>query len=204
MKLIVGLGNPGLEYAGTRHNAGFAVIDLLANRNRIQVSKRQHRSVFGEGNIAGRRVLLARPMTYMNLSGEAVGALFRYYKLEVSDVIVIVDDVALPVGRIRLRLKGSSGGQNGLESVLRHLGTQDVPRIRVGVGAARPGDMVGHVLSRFRADDLPLMEEAYLRAAEAVELAIADSFENAMNRYNVSDEPAKGTPDSSPPSGREE
>jgi PTH1 family peptidyl-tRNA hydrolase len=130
-------------------------------------------------------------MTYMNLSGDAVAAIARYFKLEPSDVIVILDDVALPVGRVRLRLKGSAGGQNGLANILERLGTREVPRIRLGVGASKPGGMVGHVLSRFPKDQLPLMEEAYLRAAEAVECAVEDSFENAMNRYNVSEEPPK-------------
>lgn len=189
MKLIVGLGNPGAEYAGTRHNAGFEVIELLAQRRQIAVSKRTFQAVLGEGLIAGQKVILARPMTYMNLSGEAVGAITRFYKLEPSDLIVILDDVALPVGRIRLRMMGSAGGQNGLDSVLRHLGTQEVPRIRVGVGAARPGGLVGHVLSRFTKEEFPIMQESYLRAAEAVEYALQDTFENAMNTYNVSDKP---------------
>lgn len=187
MKLIVGLGNPGAEYAGTRHNAGFEVINLLARKHNISVTKRDFQSVIGDGQIEGNRVLLARPMTYMNLSGEAVAAITRFYKLEPADVIVIVDDVALAVGRIRLRLKGTAGGQNGLASVLRHLGTQEVPRIRIGVGAARPGDLVSHVLSRFRKEDMPLVEEAYVRAAEAAEFAVQNTFENAMNKYNVTD-----------------
>ena len=194
MKLVVGLGNPGAEYAGTRHNAGFAVIDLLARRHSIPVNKRDFQAVYGDGYIGGARVILARPMTYMNLSGDAVAAIVRFFKLETSDIIVILDDVALPLGRIRLRLKGSAGGQNGLANILERLGTRDVARIRLGVGAARSGQMVGHVLSRFPKDDLLLMEEAYLRAAEAVECALQDSFENAMNRYNVSDAPPKEPP----------
>jgi PTH1 family peptidyl-tRNA hydrolase len=194
MKLIVGLGNPGVEYAGTRHNAGFAVIDLLARRHNISVIKRDFQAVFGDGYITGQRVILARPMTYMNLSGDAVAAIARFFKLEPSDIIIILDDIALPVGRVRLRMKGSAGGQNGLANILQRLGTQEVPRIRLGVGAARPGEMVGHVLSRFPKEDLPLMEEAYVRAAEAVECAVQDSFENAMNRYNVSDKPPKDEP----------
>jgi len=188
--LIVGLGNPGAQYSGTRHNAGFAVVDLLARRHNISVIKRDFQAVSGDGYIESQRVILARPMTYMNLSGEAVSAIARFYKLEPADIIVVLDDIALPVGRIRLRLKGSAGGQNGLANILQHLGTQEVPRIRLGVGSAKSGDMVGHVLSRFPKDDIPLMEEAYLRAAEAVEYAVTDSFENAMNRYNVTETPA--------------
>jgi len=194
MKLIVGLGNPGPEYAGTRHNAGFEVIELLARRNQISVSRRDHQSVLGEGFVAGQKVILARPMTFMNLSGDAVGSICRFYKLEPSDVIVVVDDVALPIGRIRLRLKGSAGGQNGLDNIIKRLNTQEIPRIRIGVGAPHQGSagLVSHVLSRFRKEEIPLVEEAYLRAAEAVELCMKDSFENAMNRYNVADDtPAK-------------
>lgn len=185
MKLIVGLGNPGAEYAGTRHNVGFEVIDLLAQRHGIAVTRRSFKSVYGEGQIGGERIILARPMTYMNLSGEAVAALARYYKIDPPDMVMILDEINLPPGRLRLRFKGSAGGQNGLVSVLQHLGTQEVPRLRIGVGAAPPGDRVGHVLSRFRREDLPIMEEAYLRAADAVECAIREGFEMAMNRFNI-------------------
>jgi peptidyl-tRNA hydrolase, PTH1 family len=192
MQLVVGLGNPGAEYGGTRHNVGFAVVECLARRHGIAVRRRALRSVMGDGMIGAQRVILARPMTYMNLSGEAVGAIVRMYRLPSQHVIVVVDDIALPVGKLRLRLKGSPGGHNGLESVERHLGTQDYPRIRIGVGAARPGDMVGHVLSRFRPDERAVIEEAVERAADAIELALADGFERAMNVYNR-DDAAAGT-----------
>ena len=185
MYLRVGLGNPGQEYAGTRHNAGFEVVEELARRNNITLSKRTMQSVIGEGLISGERAILCRPLTYMNLSGDAVAAIARYYKVDTANIIVILDDVALPPGKIRLRLKGSSGGQNGLNNIIARLGTQEVPRVRVGVGAARPGALVGHVLSRFSKDELPVMQEAYTRAAEAIEIALSDSFENAMNRFNV-------------------
>jgi peptidyl-tRNA hydrolase, PTH1 family len=185
MKLIVGLGNPGAGYAGTRHNVGFEVIEILAKRHHIAVTKRNFRAVYGEGTIGDEKVLLARPMTYMNLSGEAVGAMARFYKIAPEDVIVILDDVALPPGRLRLRFKGSAGGHNGLENILRHLNTQDVPRVRLGVGSAKPGGMVGHVLSRFRKEELPLIQETEERAADAIECALAEDFELAMNRFNV-------------------
>lgn len=188
MKLIVGLGNPGASYTGTRHNVGFEVIELLAKRHNIAVTKRNFRSVYGEGMIAGEKTLLARPMTYMNLSGEAVGAIARFYKIVPEDVIVVLDDVALPPGKVRLRLKGSAGGHNGLENILKHLNTQEVPRIRIGVGAAKPGQMVGHVLSRFRQEELPLIQEAEERSADAVACILAEGFELAMNRFNVGDE----------------
>ncbi len=191
MKLIVGLGNPGAEYAGTRHNVGFEVIDILAARHHITVSKRDFRSVIGEGAIGRERVILARPSTFMNLSGEAVAAIARFYKLDAADVIVISDDVALPTGRLRLRYKGSAGGHNGLANIIAHLNTQEFARVRVGVGAARPGDLIGHVLSRFRKEELPLMQEGYERAADAVEVALADGFETAMNRFNLTDKPER-------------
>ena len=191
MKLIVGLGNPGAEYAGTRHNVGFEIIDLLARRHHIAVSKRNFKAVYGEGTIAGKKVLLIRPMTYMNLSGEAVGAIARFYKIEPADIILISDDIALPAGKLRLRLKGSHGGHNGLENIFRLLATQDIPRVRVGVGAANPGDMKGHVLSKFRREEQDLMAEAHERAADAIESALRDGFETAMNRYNLSDKPEK-------------
>ncbi len=188
MKLMVGLGNPGKEYAGTRHNVGFEAVTLLAERHRITVSKRNFSSVYGEGVIEGERVLLARPMTFMNLSGEAVSALMRFYKIELPELIVIVDDVALPVGQIRLRLKGSSGGQNGLKSIIQHLKTEEFARIRIGVGAARPGGLVNHVLSKFSKDDAPLVQEALERTGDAVETALKSGFEMAMNRFNVKTE----------------
>src|ERR1051326_595986 len=150
MKLIVGLGNPGKEYAGTRHNVGFEVIELLAKRHNISVSKRDFKSILGEGLIQGERILLLCPMTYMNLSGEAVASAAPFYKIAPQDIIVVLDDVALPPGKMRLRFKGSAGGHNGLANILALLQTTEVPRIRLGVGAARPGGLVGHVLSRFR------------------------------------------------------
>jgi len=190
MKLIVGLGNPGAEYAGTRHNVGFEVIAELAKRHSITVTKRDFKAVFGDGTIAGERVLLARPMTYMNLSGEAVAAILRFYKIEVEDLIVILDDVALPVGQLRLRYKGSAGGQNGLKNVIQHLGTEEIARIRIGVGGAQPGGLVGHVLSKFRKEEQETIQIAYQVAADAVECALKEGFDNAMNRYNVVEKPA--------------
>ncbi len=189
MKLIVGLGNPGAEYVGTRHNIGFEVIDALARRHSIAVAKRNFKAVYGEGMIGGEKVLLARPMTYMNLSGEAVSAIARFYKIETPDIIIVLDDIALAVGRLRLRFKGSSGGQNGLDNIIKHLGTQEVLRVRIGVGNAPPGDMRGHVLSRFRKEETPLVEEAVQLASDAIECAIKEGFDIAMNRFNIPDVP---------------
>jgi PTH1 family peptidyl-tRNA hydrolase len=184
MILIVGLGNPGTEYTGTRHNVGFEVIDELADRHGIAVRKRDMKAVMGDGNIEGQRVILAKPMTYMNLSGEAVGAISRMYKLEPADIWVVVDDVAIPPGAIRLRYKGSSGGHNGLKSIQAHLHSEEYPRVRIGVGEPGRADMVDHVLSRFRPDEREIISGAIDLAADAVEFALKESFEKAMNRYN--------------------
>ena len=189
MRLVVGLGNPGAEYAGTRHNVGFEVIALLSRRHGIAVQKRGFQAVYGEGNIAGERVILVRPMTFMNLSGSAVAAIARYYKVEPNDMVVILDEVALAPGQLRLRYQGSAGGHNGLANIIQMTGTSEIPRIRIGVGAARPGQLVGHVLSRFPQAEIPIMEEAYNRAADAVETALKEGFEAAMNRFNVRTEP---------------
>ena len=195
MRLIAGLGNPGAEYEGTRHNVGFEVINRLARRHNISVQKRGFQCVLGDGNIGAERVILARPMTFMNLSGEAVAALARYYKIETGDIIVILDEIALPTGQLRLRFQGSAGGHNGLASVLKHVQTNEVPRIRIGVGAARPGRMVGHVLSRFPAEEIAIMEEAYGRAADAAECAVSEGFEMAMNRFNIRTDPRPSDPE---------
>jgi PTH1 family peptidyl-tRNA hydrolase len=198
MWLIVGLGNPGAEYEGTRHNVGFEVLKVLAARHGFASGKRSLRSVIADGVIRGARALLVRPMTYMNLSGEAVAAIARYYRVEPGRIIVVLDDVALPIGQLRLRFQGSAGGHNGLASVLQSMGTDAISRVRVGVGAARAGRLVGHVLSRFAADEAGVMAEAYQRAADAVETALAEGFETAMNRFNVRPETAPAAPGEPP------
>ena len=189
MWLVVGLGNPGEDYAGTRHNVGFEVVEVLSGRHNISVKKRAFQAVSGEGTIAGERVMLARPMTFMNLSGQSVAAISRYYKIEPGRIIVILDEVALPTGQLRLRFQGSAGGHNGLANILQLMGTNEIHRIRIGVGAAQPGRMIGHVLSRFPPAEASIMEEAYLRAADAVETALSEGYEMAMNRYNRKTEP---------------
>jgi PTH1 family peptidyl-tRNA hydrolase len=206
MKLIAGLGNPGAEYAGTRHNIGFEVIDRIAELHNIPVRKRDMRAVLGDGLVRGEKVILVKPMTYMNLSGESVGAIARRYKLDPQDVWIIADDVALPLGRLRIRLKGSAGGHNGLTSIEQHLQTQEYPRFRVGVGAAR-GDMVGHVLGKFRPGEREKMGEAVDRAVAALEVAIEGGLELSMNRFNPDPDappkppkgpkPEKATPEAS-------
>src|SRR5262249_21752932 len=148
--------------------------------------------------VCGMRILLVRPMTYMNLSGEAVGALARFYKVEPEDILIVLDETALAVGRLKLNPQGSSGGHNGLASIIAHLNTQQFPRIRIGIGPARSGEMIGHVLTRFRKEELALMQEAYERAADAVECALSEGFEMAMNRFNLSIKPPKPPKDPPP------
>ncbi len=184
MKLVVGLGNPGSKYAGTRHNVGFMVVDRLARRNGIEITKKQCNALSGLGTIAGHRVCLAKPQTFMNLSGEAVSCLARFYKVAPRDLLVIYDERDLPVGRIRLREKGSAGGHRGLQSIIGMLGTSDIPRLRIGIGRPEAIDAVEHVLGSFSAEERPLMEEALNRAAEAVEAVLAEGMDAAMNRYN--------------------
>ncbi|MDO8585689.1 MAG: aminoacyl-tRNA hydrolase [Armatimonadota bacterium] len=183
MKLIVGIGNPGRRYARTRHNVGFDVIDLLAKAHHIRVLRRCCRALIGQGVVAGQEVVMVKPQTYVNLSGGAVAELARRYGAGTEDVLVIVDDADLPVGRIRIRTGGSSGGHKGLKSIIDHLRTQEFPRIRIGIGTMR-GDAVDYVLSKFSRADQPLIRSAMRTAAEAVEMLLAEGIEPAMNKYN--------------------
>jgi PTH1 family peptidyl-tRNA hydrolase len=185
--LIVGLGNPGREYAGNRHNVGFDCVDLLAEKHGIALSKSQHKARLGTGQVAGRRAILAEPQTYVNSSGEAVGAVARYYKVAPEDVLVIYDDLDLPQGTIRLRPGGSSGGHNGIKSIIEHLGTQAFPRVRIGIGRP-PGRMEpkDYVLQDFSAAEREGMVEVYDRVVDAVETFIREGIREAMNRYNAS------------------
>ncbi|MBO7356150.1 MAG: aminoacyl-tRNA hydrolase [Lachnospiraceae bacterium] len=187
MKMIVGLGNPGREYEHTRHNVGFDVISALAEKLEISAGmwKAEHRAHTARGMIGGEKVILVKPQTFMNLSGEAVRELNDYYKLGgVSDIIVISDDVAIPTGNIRIRMKGSSGGHNGLKNIILHMGSEDFVRVRVGVGDSG-GDMVGHVLGHFSSEDAKKMNEAYKKAADAVCCIVTDGADVAMNRFNT-------------------
>ena len=186
MKLVVGLGNPGRKYADTRHNVGFMVIDRLARRSGIEVTKRQCSALVGLGSIGRARVCLAKPQTYMNLSGEAVACLLRFYKISTADLLVIYDDRDLPPGKIRLRERGSAGGHRGMESIIGMLGTSDFPRLRVGIGRPAEIDAMDHVLGGFSAEERPLMEDALDRAAEAVECVFTEGLVAAMNRFNAS------------------
>lgn len=186
MFIIVGLGNPDDRYKGTRHNVGFDVIDLLAEKYNISVDTRKHRAYLGKGIIAGQKVILVKPQTYMNLSGESIGSLVEYYKIDPEEeLLVIHDDISLDVGQLRIRKKGSAGGHNGLKNIIAHLGTNVFARIKVGVGEKPKGyDLADYVLGHFSKGEKEQMEEAYSLAAEAVELIVNREIDQAMNEYN--------------------
>jgi peptidyl-tRNA hydrolase, PTH1 family len=186
-KLVVGLGNPGAEYSGTRHNVGFRVVEGLAAAHRIALRTRRYQAVFGVGEIGGETVCLAKPMTYMNLSGQAVAALLRVLGLTPRELIVVCDDVNLPVGRLRIRLQGSAGGSGGLKSIATCLSTEEYPRLRLGVGRPGSGDLIDHVLGSFGRAEIAVVGRAIETAVEAVEVALRDGVEAAMNRYNTMD-----------------
>lgn len=186
MYLIAGLGNPTREYDKTRHNAGFSVIDVLADKYRFDVSEKKHKALCGRGVIEGQKVILVKPQTFMNLSGESIRQVAEYYKIEAEDIIIIYDDISLEPGQLRIRLKGSAGGHNGIKNIISHLGTQEFPRIKVGVGAKPPRmDLADYVLSRFSKEEQPLMENAFKAAAEAAVMMMTDGAEKAMNHFNV-------------------
>ena len=187
MYLIVGLGNPGKQYENTRHNVGFDAVDLLVDEYGVPSSGKQHKAMYGKGVIAGQKVILAKPLTYMNLSGESVRALVDYYKIDPEEeLIVIYDDISLEPGKIRIRKKGSAGGHNGIKSIISHLGTQEFLRIKVGVGDKPAGyDLADYVLSRFSKEDQGKMDDAFKEAADAVAMMVSQGVEPAMNKYNT-------------------
>jgi peptidyl-tRNA hydrolase, PTH1 family len=183
LKLIVGLGNPGRQYSATRHNVGFRLIDELAKRHRIHVKRRMGRALVGEGRIGDEDVLLVKPLTFMNLSGESVSHLARRYRVQPEDVIVAYDDMNLPTGKLRVRARGSSGGHNGMKSLIYCLRTEEFPRVRVGIGSVE-GQAIEHGLSKFTRAELELISPAISTGADAVEAILADGIEPAMNRFN--------------------
>lgn len=186
MYLIAGLGNPTKEYDKTRHNVGFSVIDVLADKYGIDVSERKHRAYCGKGVIEGQKVLLVKPQTFMNLSGESLRAAVDYYKIAPEEIIVIYDDISLEPGQLRIRLKGSAGGHNGIKNIIAQLGTQEFPRIKVGVGAKPPRmDLADYVLSRFSRGEQAQMDDAFKEAADAAVMMMTDGAERAMNHYNA-------------------
>ena len=186
MFIIAGLGNPTKQYEGTRHNAGFEVIDRLSEKYNIDVGTKKHRALIGKGGIAGQKVILAKPQTYMNLSGESIRSLLDYYKIdEEQELLIIYDDISLNPGQIRIRAKGSAGGHNGIKNIIAHLGSQVFPRIKVGVGEKPRGrDLADYVLGHFSKEEKVLMEEGYDNAVHAAEMIVSGSVEAAMNEYN--------------------
>jgi len=180
-RLIAGLGNPGREYERTRHNVGFMVLDKLVARS--GAAWRQEKEWKAQVAFHG-GVVYCKPTGFMNVSGEPLGAVARFYKIAPEEALVVYDDLALPLGKLRLRPGGSAGGHNGIQSVIDHLGTQAVPRLRIGIGAAAPGGMVSHVLGRFAAEEAPALAEALDRAVDAIDFAQARGVEAAMNQFN--------------------
>ncbi len=184
--MIVGLGNPGKQYEITRHNAGFICLDLMAEKFGIKITKLKFKSLLGDGRIEGKRCLLLKPQTFMNLSGEAVRDAAEFYKIPPENIIVIFDDISLDPGKLRIRRKGSDGGHNGMKNIIYHIKNDNIPRIKVGVGA-KPNpeyDLADWVLSRFTKDEAKLIKEAAENAMGAVELMVQDKIDMAMSRYN--------------------
>lgn len=185
MYIIAGLGNPTKEYEKTRHNAGFDTIDILADKLGISLTEKKHRAYCGKGIIGGERVLLLKPQTFMNNSGESLRDAADFYKIEPEQILILYDDISLEPGQLRIRKKGSAGGHNGIKSIIAHLGSQDFPRIKIGVGAKPERmDLADYVLSRFSPAEREKMEEAYKEGAEAVQMFLLEGADAAMNRYN--------------------
>ena len=184
MKLIVGLGNPGKEYAETRHNVGFMVVDHLAGDLGISIDKKKYSALYGEGKLGMEKVLLVKPQTYMNLSGQAVWPLAHWYKVSPEDIITVYDDMDLPLGKLRVRSQGSAGGHNGVKSLIAALGTEKFVRVKIGIERSVQGDSIDHVLRPFLPSEKEIVAQAIKNAAEAVRTLVIDGIEKAMNRYN--------------------
>ena len=184
MKLIVGLGNPGKKYEGTRHNMGFMAIDLLSDQAQLDVDKEVFHGLMGRGKIFDQDVILFKPTTFMNLSGTAVQEVVHYFKIALEDIVVIYDDMAIPIGSIRLRKEGSSGGHKGMQNIIDCLSSDQIKRIRVGIGEPGEWDTIDYVLSKPLKDDMPLIEEAIENAVRGVKEYLKSDFDRAMNKYN--------------------
>ena len=183
MLLIVGLGNPGKEYENTRHNIGFETIDYIANKYNIEINRVKFKGIYGEGFIENKKVILLKPTTYMNLSGESIREVINFYKLTEEDVIVLYDDISLEIGRLRIREKGSAGGHNGIKSIIANLSTDVFSRIKIGVGQPK-GDLVSHVLGKFSKEEQEILKESMEAASTAVEIIIKENAKEAMNKLN--------------------
>jgi PTH1 family peptidyl-tRNA hydrolase len=184
--VVIGLGNPGKDYTNTRHNVGFNTIDLLAERNDIKINKIKFKSVYGEGLIGGEKVLLVKPQTYMNNSGITALDIYNFYKLPIENIIVVVDDIDIDFGTVKVKRKGSAGSHNGLKSIIFQLQKDDFPRVKIGIGDKRPGqDLANFVLGRFSKEEKQDIEEAIINAAMAVETIIKEDINKAMNKFNT-------------------
>lgn len=183
MFLIVGLGNPGREYENTRHNIGFAAMDVLAEKYNIDINRTKFKGEYGEGFINGNKVILLKPYTFMNLSGESVREAIDFYKLTEEQVLIIYDDISLELGRLRIREKGSAGGHNGIKSIINHMGTDVFTRIKIGVGAPK-GDLVNHVLGKFSKDEVNILKQTLDAVTEATADIIDNGAKDAMNNFN--------------------
>ena len=183
MKLIVGLGNPGKKYEHTRHNMGFDTVDLFAEQARIDIDKEAFKGLVGRGKVLDEDIYILKPQTFMNLSGESVREIVNYFKIELEDIIVVYDDMALPVGKIRLRASGSSGGHKGMQNIIDHLHSEDIKRIRIGIGESIY-DTIDYVLSKPLKEEMPLVEESISKASDALKEILKKGFERAMSLYN--------------------
>lgn len=184
ISLVVGLGNPGSRFANSRHNAGFLVADRFAREHHLEFARRRFNAQYAEGQVEGKRVIVCKPQTFMNSSGDAVGKFFSFFKINPQSMIVIYDDLDLPLGKIRLRAQGSAGGHHGMESIIARIGTSDFPRLRIGIGRPNPDADIDHVLGEFDRSERKVMDETFERAANAVTLWLADGIDIAMNRFN--------------------
>ncbi|MCX7922231.1 MAG: aminoacyl-tRNA hydrolase [Clostridia bacterium] len=183
--IIAGLGNPGAEYISTRHNIGFEIVDFLADKHGIKISKLKHKALLGDGTIEGRRVILVKPQTFMNLSGESIREIIEWYKVPMENIIIIYDDIDLPLGKIRVRPKGSAGTHNGMRSIIYHTQSDEFPRVRVGIGKPPQGwELANYVLGKFSNDEKKFVHESMINAAEAVAAIVKSGAEAAMNKYN--------------------
>ncbi len=188
MYIIVGLGNPGIKYEMTRHNMGFLVLDNFASRHGISISTKKHKALIGTGVVAGQKVVLVKPETFMNLSGDSVASVLNFYKEEIDNLIIVYDDVDLITGNIRLRERGSAGGHNGIKDIIAKIGTSEFKRIRAGVGLKPPFfDLADFVLSNFAKDELEQLREGVIRSSEAIDEILANGMQKAMNKCNKRD-----------------
>lgn len=185
MYVIAGLGNPGKKYENTRHNMGFITVDQLAIKHDIKVDKLKFKALVGEGRIAGQKVLLVKPQTYMNLSGESIRQVMHFYKLDPEKLIVIYDDIDIELGTLRIRKFGGAGTHNGMKSVVYQLQSDRFPRIRIGIGSQKKGDLVDFVIGGFSKEEVPVLEETVTKAVSAIECILAEDVDIAMNRYNT-------------------